>query len=100
MLKRMGYPRIILDSRPIYEAETVIPCKKPNLPVSFELTADIAFVRFISNPEKNQNIKYAKEWAQIIQTYLKNEVQVYFFVHCPQEEHTPEMTKFLYEIFT
>jgi len=99
MLIKMGFPRVILDSRPVYKAEVPIPCKKPALPVSFELTGDIAFVRYFSHPEKSQNSHYMTEWAEVVQSYLDKGSDVYFFVHCPQEEHTPALTKLLYEIF-
>ena len=94
MLKRMKLSRVILDTRAVYESEPMHPCKKPYLPVHFEPTADIAFIRYISHPVSEQNKRYMEEWADRIKDYLSQGKTVYFFVHCPQEEHTPDLVRY------
>ena len=65
----MGLPRVMMDTRPVYQ-EPTIPCKKPLLPVSFELTAQTAFIRYISHPQVECNRPYIEEWAAVLKQYL------------------------------
>lgn len=94
MLHRMQLPRIILDTRPVYESDPIHPCKKPALPVYFERTTSIAFVRYISHPAPEQNRRYLEEWAEVVRDYLSSGVCVYFCIHCPEEEHSPMLAKY------
>ena len=49
LLTKLGIGRVILDSRPIYEAdqsgEVVIACKKPRVPIDLTLTAPFTLIR-------------------------------------------------------
>lgn len=98
LLEDLGRGRALLDSRPIYEGPPS-PCldalpdrqreKKPRLPLQPIVTADYAIVRYISHPEPEHNLPYFTTWVEQIRTWLQQGIQVYFFVHCPIEEHSP-----------
>lgn len=95
--------RVILDTRPIYTEATdgefweemQLERKKPLLPVDFSLTAPFTFVRFISHPILEVNLPFMQEWVIQIQAWLQDATQIYFFVHCPQEDFSPRNAKYL-----
>jgi uncharacterized protein YecE (DUF72 family) len=53
LLTGLGIGRVILDSRPIYEAdksgEVAIACKKPRVPIDLTLTAPFTLIRYVYN---------------------------------------------------
>ena len=104
LLTRLGVGRVILDSRPIYEAaksgEVVIECKKPRVPLALSLTAPFTLIRYVSHPVKSANRIWLAGWTNQIQTWLERDTQVYIFVHCPIEARSPINARYLHEIFT
>lgn len=94
LLSRLGMGRVILDTRPIYSGEddpqAENPRKKPALPLHAVVTGDIAMVRFISHPDTPRNTPFLQEWARQVHTWLEEGRTVFFFMHCPQEEHSPK----------
>lgn len=98
-LQRLGLGRVLLDTRPIYEldgagADAADPQltserRKPQVPLQVEATTDFALVRFISHPTIARNRPYLQEWVGHCDRWLRQGVTVYFFVHCPVEEHSP-----------
>ncbi|MEL6343248.1 MAG: DUF72 domain-containing protein [Myxococcota bacterium] len=92
LLSRLGMGRVILDSRPIYtlplgfEQER----KKPELPVALDPPGDQVFVRFISHPQTAHNLPFLEGWAQQVHMWLDSGKTVYFFMHCPHEDHSPK----------
>ena len=92
MLMRLGHGRVILDTRPIYEgsegAQDGCSNIKPNLPVHFSSTNQHVFVRLICHPNLEENEPYFAQWAVRVVDWLKEDKEVFFFVHCPQEKHS------------
>jgi uncharacterized protein YecE (DUF72 family) len=92
-LERLGVGRVLLDSRPIYDgpsdARISSERKKPKLPLQPTITANFSLIRFISHPDREFNRSYLEEWANNVTQWLRQGAQVYFFVHCPVEEHSP-----------
>ncbi|MBE9028264.1 DUF72 domain-containing protein [filamentous cyanobacterium LEGE 11480] len=104
VLEDLGVGRVLLDSRPIYTGKASpllddLPMaqreKKPRVPLQPCVTADFAFVRYISHPALDHNQIYLTEWAAQIQAWLKQGKQIYFFVHCPVEAHSPQIARHL-----
>jgi len=91
LLRQFNVARVSPDTRPIYECpddpQALSERKKPKLPVKPHITAPFAFIRYISHPERERNITYLEQWADWIERALARGVRIYFFVHCPQEEH-------------
>jgi uncharacterized protein YecE (DUF72 family) len=104
LFTRLGIGRVILDSRPIYEAyksgEVIIACKKPQVPIDLTLTAPFTLIRYVSHPVQSANKIWLEGWAKQIQTWLQQDTQVYMFVHCPIEARSPINARYLHEIFT
>lgn len=99
LLRMKGAGRVYLDSRAVYEGPTdpdpFEGCerRKPYLPVRPTVTASFAFIRFISHPQIDWNEGYLNQWASWIERRMELGTQVYFFVHCPQEEQSPEIAR-------
>jgi uncharacterized protein YecE (DUF72 family) len=102
LLTNLGIGRVILDSRPIYEAdksgEAVIACKKPRVPIDLTLTASFTLIRYVSHPVRSANQIWLEGWAQQIQTWLQHDIQVSIFFHCPIEMKSPINARYLHEI--
>jgi uncharacterized protein YecE (DUF72 family) len=92
-LTQLGVGRVLLDTRPIYDGpgdpQISWERKKPKLPLQPTVTANFSLIRFISHPNREFNQPYLKEWAERVSQWLQQGTQVYFFVHCPIEEHSP-----------
>lgn len=92
LLSRLGMGRVILDTRPIYtlplgfEQER----RKPRLPVHLSTPGEIVFVRYISHPQTDHNLPFLEGWAQQVHAWLDMGKVVYFFMHCPREQHSPK----------
>lgn len=92
LLKELKIGRVLLDSRPIYECEDDPQLqserKKPKVPLQPDITASFSLIRYISHPTENQ--KYLEEWVGFVDRALQQGTEVYFFVHCPIEERSPQ----------
>ena len=102
LLTKLGIGRVILDSRPIYDAEqsgeVVIACKKPRVPIDLTLTAPFTLIRYVSHPVRSANQIWLEGWAQQIQTWLQDDVQISMFFHCPIEIKSPINARYLHEM--
>ncbi|AFY54745.1 hypothetical protein Riv7116_2222 [Rivularia sp. PCC 7116] len=102
LLHKFGVGKVILDSRPIYTGENDPQLgserRKPQLPVLFELTAPFTLIRFISHPNSSINQPFMEEWVTYIKEWLQSDKQIYFFVHCPQEEKSPQTARSFYNL--
>ena len=104
LLWRLGVGRVILDSRPIYEAnlneKIAFTCKKPHVPIELSLTAPFTLIRYVSHPVQSVNQKWLAGWAIQVREWLQQDTQVYMFVHCPIEARSPVNARYLHQIFT
>ncbi|MEB3292884.1 MAG: DUF72 domain-containing protein [Synechococcales bacterium] len=93
LLTDLKMARVHLDTRPIYNAtdnpQQYSQNKKPNVPLELITTARFAIVRYISHPDLEQNLSYYGEWVDTLADWLQKGINVYFFVHCPLEDHSP-----------
>lgn len=92
-LTQLGVGRVLLDTRPIYDGpgdpQVNSERKKPKLPLQPTQTASFSLIRFISHPDREFNRSYLEEWTHLVAQWRQQGAQVYFFVHCPLEEHSP-----------
>ena len=102
LLTNLGIGRVILDSRPIYEAdrsgEVVIACKKPHVPIDLTLTAPFTLIRYVSHPVRSANQIWLEGWVQQIQTWLQDDIQISMFFHCPIEVKSPINARYFHEM--
>lgn len=102
LLQPLGIGRVLLDSRPIYNApddpQIHSERRKPQLPVEFSVTAPFSLIRFISHPTWEMNQLFLEEWVSFVDRALRQETQIYFFVHCPTEERSPHNARCFQEL--
>lgn len=93
LLETFGVGRVLLDTRPIYtcpdDPQIASERRKPNVPLQPVTTASFTLIRYISHPEQQYNQRFMQEWGQQIEQWLQQNLQIYFFVHCPVERHSP-----------
>lgn len=97
LLTDLGVGRVVLDTRPIYDCpdnpQLHSERKKPRLPVHPTVTADFSLIRYISHPQLELNQSFLEEWVLQVEAWLQQGNQIYFFVHCPVEVHSPTNAK-------
>jgi len=93
LLEQLAIGRVLLDTRPIYQGlddpQIGNARRKPQLPLQPTVTAPFSMVRFISHPQPELNQLFLEEWAVRVDTWLRQGTRIYFFVHCPIDEHSP-----------
>jgi uncharacterized protein YecE (DUF72 family) len=104
MLTALGVGRVLLDTRPIYDGIERIEDdpqigserKKPKVPLQPVVTAPFTLVRYISHPDLGRNQPYFDAWVPRLKQWLGQGTDVYFFAHCPREEHSPQLARHVY----
>ena len=97
LLAAHGVGRVLVDVRPINSGATSDPLildarrKKPNVPHHTDQTAPFVLLRFMGHPDLALDRPLLAEWAQQIAAWLADGTAVYAFMHCPQEERSPDM---------
>ena len=103
LLMRLKVGRVLLDSRSMYDWEAEGDAdpqlssnrRKPKVPLQPVVTADYAVVRYISHPMLLRNHDYLTGWVSQIDRWLSEGKHIYFFVHCPKEEESPAVVRYL-----
>lgn len=93
--------RVLLDTRPIYDVldeghedpQLASERRKPKVPLQPVVTAPFSLVRYISHPSLSVNQPYINDWVEQISAWLTQGTQIYFFVHCPIEAHSPGIAR-------
>ena len=97
LLEHYNAGRVMLDSRPIYEGDRTHPevlsalHEKPDLPVLPDAVGGVAFVRLILHPDLASNQPYIEEWAARVAGYLREGIETYMMIHCPNNLHCPPL---------
>jgi len=103
LLRQYNAARVIMDTRPIrigsIQEQEMLQARerKPDLPVQYMTTTDIAFVRYIGHPRMEVNKPFLALWAQQLAQWHKQGMTVYVFCHCPFEKYSPEICFELYQ---
>ncbi|QUY44691.1 DUF72 domain-containing protein [Acaryochloris marina] len=102
LLTSLQAGRVLLDSRPIYQGpddpQVHSQRRKPKLPLQPAATAPFTVVRYISHPQKELNDVFLGNWVNILQTWLRQGINTYFFVHCPLEEQSPRTAQLFQQL--
>ena len=102
-LDRFGAGRVVLDSRPLYQGDRSHPevldalHEKPDVPVRSDVYHQVAFIRLILHPDLPSNERYIEEWAQHAAGYLRDDVETYMMIHCPNNLHCPLLAERFHE---
>lgn len=93
LLREYRLGRTVLDTRVLYagsdDPQRDSQNRKPALPVQAAAVGPRAFVRWITHPDPERNVAVGTAWAQRIDRWLRGGIDVWFFVHCPIEDHSP-----------
>jgi uncharacterized protein YecE (DUF72 family) len=99
LLQSLGIGRVLLDTRPIYECEDdpqlTSERRKPQLPLQPVVTAPFTLIRYISHPNQAFNHDFMNDWVTHLQAWIGQGTRIYFIVHCPVEEHSPQNARYL-----
>jgi uncharacterized protein YecE (DUF72 family) len=102
VLERFGIGRVLLDTRSIYDGPDDLQIqserRKPKLPLQPSITTPFSLVRFISHPQREYNQPFLEEWVTLIDSWLRQGIHIYFFVHCPIEARSPGMARYLQQL--
>jgi uncharacterized protein YecE (DUF72 family) len=102
LLEHLGVGRVLLDTRSIYDGPDDPPIsterRKPKLPLQPSVTAPFSLVRFISHPQREFNQPFLEEWRTLIDRWLRQGTQIYFFVHCPVEAQSPGTARYFQQL--
>jgi uncharacterized protein YecE (DUF72 family) len=98
LLEKLGVGRVLLDTRPIYDGpddpQITTERRKPKLPLQPSVTAPFSLVRFVTHPRRESNKLFMEEWGIHIEQWLRQGTRIYFFVHCPIEDHSPGTARY------
>lgn len=98
LLTDLDMGRVLLDTRPIYECpddpQLYSERRKPQLPLQPIITTHFTLIRYISHPEQLLNQTYLQQWVTLVDRWLRQGTQVYFFVHCPVEKQSPANARY------
>jgi uncharacterized protein YecE (DUF72 family) len=95
--------RVVMDTRPLYLGDRSHPDvlaalhRKPDLPVLPTVYNGLALVRLILHPDQSANGAYIDEWAARTADWLGAGHQVFMMVHCPNNQHCPELAAQFHE---
>lgn len=102
LLSLLQVGRVLLDSRPIYQGpddpQVHSQRRKPKLPLQPITTAPFTVVRYISHPQRELNDVFLGNWVNILQAWLRQGIDTYFFVHCPLEEQSPRTAQLFQQL--
>lgn len=102
VLTQLQIGRVLLDTRPIYDVpddpQLTAERKKPKVPVTYSMTAPFSLIRYISHPDWVVNCPFLQDWLPVIDRGLQTGKRIYFFVHCPVEERSPNHARSLQQL--
>ena len=99
LLTNYGIARVLFDVRGLRAADPSDPLiktaleKKPDVPYRTTQTAPFTFVRYIADLNLPANALYLDAWAETVANWLKENVDVYFFLHCPDDFFAPVLCR-------
>ncbi|MBX0329765.1 DUF72 domain-containing protein [Oscillochloris sp. ZM17-4] len=99
LLGRLGIGRVVMDVRPIRQADDAGELldgareRKPDVPMHPLRSGGMAMVRYIGHPDPARNDAWLDEWAPRIAAWLAEGTAVYCFMHCPDESRSPALCR-------
>lgn len=102
LLQSLQIGRVLLDSRPMYQVPDQPQLRserpKPNVPLQPMVTAPFSVIRYISHPQLTVNQDFLQDWVRDVEQWLAHGIRIYFFVHCPVEDHSPRNAQYFYHL--
>lgn len=100
-LHQRGISRVILDSRPIHQAQPTSAAvrdaqqKKPRLPVHALLTASRPLIRYIGGDRLEDNLRLFQPWLEKLPQWRQQ--QPYLFIHTPDNADSPQQAQKIWQ---
>lgn len=94
--------RVLFDSRPAHDSDSPeaddAKERKPNVPlVTDPIHPGFVLVRYISSPVQTENEPFWAEWTAQLAAWVDEGRDIYFYVHCPVELHSPGFARAIYD---
>ena len=99
LLEQYNAGRVLMDVRPLNfgplpGAEEDLQRardNKPDVPLHALYSSNLALVRYIGHPNLSLNEPLLDEWAARVARWLSDGVDVYMFMHCPDNDFAPAL---------
>ncbi|HEU5011454.1 MAG TPA: DUF72 domain-containing protein [Roseiflexaceae bacterium] len=105
LLEQHNAGRVLMDVRPLSLGplpgadEDVQRARdhKPDVPLHALYSSNLALVRYIGHPDLPLNEPLLDEWAARVARWLADDVAVYMFMHCPDNDFDPALCRMFHE---
>lgn len=90
-----GVERAVMDTRGMRAGDPTHPDvraaahEKPDVPVAVRALTDQPIVRFVAHPRSSTNAPFLARWAEVLADWILVGRQPTFFMHCPNNVHSP-----------
>ena len=90
-----GVERVVMDTRgmragpPDHPDVLAAAHEKPDVPVAVRALTDAPVVRFVGHPTTSVNAPFLARWAEVLVEWILAGRRPVFFVHCPNNAHSP-----------
>jgi uncharacterized protein YecE (DUF72 family) len=105
VLEQHNAGRVLMDVRPLdlgplpgaEEDLQRARDNKPDVPLHPLYSSNLALVRYIGHPDLPLNAPLLDEWAARVAQWLGDGVDVYMFMHCPDNDFAPALCRMFHE---
>lgn len=105
LLRQRGLGRCVFDTTALFslpenqsDEVAVAQGKKPKFPARYTWTGAFGFVRFVGRPNVADNRPWLEAWAARVAEWLAAGDDVFFFLHNPNDTHSPEMARLFHTL--
>lgn len=98
--------RILMDTRPLRSGDPDHPemgealGKKPDLPIRPVAIGERPILRLINHPEQPNNEPWIERWCRTLTHWIEQGRRPYVFVHCPNDFHSPAISRRLHAVLS
>ncbi|MEX0719070.1 MAG: DUF72 domain-containing protein [Balneolaceae bacterium] len=106
LLKSYNIGRVIFDTRRLHSSKskdsTIMEAqkKKPKVPVRFEAVSTRPVVRYVGANDVLNNQPYLKEWALVVEDWIREGLHPYVFIHAPNKAEEPKLCAYFHKLLS
>lgn len=96
-----GVERVVMDTRAMRAGDQGHPDvqgaahEKPDVPVAIRALTEVPVIRFVGHPQASVNAPFLIRWADVLADWMVAGRRPTFFVHCPNNVHSPALSLWL-----
>ncbi|MCH2098465.1 MAG: DUF72 domain-containing protein [Pseudomonadales bacterium] len=96
-----GVERVVMDTRGMRAGDPDHPDvraaahEKPDTPVAIRTLTQAPVIRFVAHPTRSVNAPFLARWAEVLSDWVNAGRRPVFFMHCPNNAHSPELALWL-----